>query len=188
VSGLFPRRTKIGLRRWRCTVQQYLVEKSCLEASGGEMSSIRSACVQTSEVIYILFRTILNFFKFFFYPRLRLSVKLCALMGITWLFEIASWALDVPEYYWYMTDAINSLRGFFIFLICCCKKKVFLLLWNTLCRRGSQSKIEINDYYLRTAASNPALARRLTITSETDSSYQLTTMSLPGLRRLSLPR
>lgn len=60
--------------------------------------------------------------------RLLLCAKLFAVMGITWIFEVLSWAVGGASWYWYVTDAINALRGVFIFVICCCKKKIFLSL------------------------------------------------------------
>lgn len=60
-----------------------------------------------------------------------LYAKLFALMGLTWIFDVLSWIIDSPPYYWYLTDAINASRGLFIFLIFCCKKKVLLSFFNT---------------------------------------------------------
>lgn len=64
-----------------------------------------------------------------------ICAKLLGLMGITWIFEILSWAIGGPSYYWYLTDAINSLRGLLIFITFCCKKRIIILLlnkWETL--------------------------------------------------------
>ncbi|XP_065201057.1 G-protein coupled receptor Mth2-like [Planococcus citri] len=63
--------------------------------------------------------------------KLMLYAKLFGLMGVTWIFEILSWAIGGPPYFWYVTDAINSLRGLFIFLIFCCKKKTLLMFLNS---------------------------------------------------------
>lgn len=60
-----------------------------------------------------------------------LYTKLFGLMGVTYILEILSWAIHGPTYYWYLTDAINSLRGVFIFLIFCCKKKVLCAFLNS---------------------------------------------------------
>ncbi|XP_025410050.1 G-protein coupled receptor Mth-like [Sipha flava] len=60
--------------------------------------------------------------------RLSLYLKLFCLMGVTFVFEVISWAVQVPPYYWYATDAVNSLRGVFVFFIFCWKRSVMNLL------------------------------------------------------------
>lgn len=60
--------------------------------------------------------------------RLSLYLKLFCLMGVTFVFEVISWAIEVPAYYWYATDAVNSLRGVFVFFIFCWKRSVMNLL------------------------------------------------------------
>lgn len=42
--------------------------------------------------------------------------------------EIVSWAVGGPSYYWYIPDAINFLRAFFIFVIFICKRTVLCSL------------------------------------------------------------
>lgn len=66
--------------------------------------------------------------------RLILHLKLFLLMGVTWLMEVISWAVipqrddQDPSALWYATDAINMLRGVFIFFIFCCKRTVVRLM------------------------------------------------------------
>lgn len=60
--------------------------------------------------------------------RLSLYLKLFCLMGVTFVFEVISWAVEAPPYYWYATDAVNSLRGVFVFFIFCWKRSVLNLL------------------------------------------------------------
>ncbi|VVC28344.1 Methuselah ectodomain, domain 2,Methuselah, N-terminal domain,GPCR, family 2-like,GPCR, family 2 [Cinara cedri] len=60
--------------------------------------------------------------------RLSLYLKLFCLMGVTFVFEVISWAVTAPPYYWYVTDAVNSLRGVFVFFIFCWKRSVLNLL------------------------------------------------------------
>lgn len=60
--------------------------------------------------------------------RLVLFSKLFLLMGLTWSMEIVSWAVGGPSYYWYLPDAINFLRAFFIFVIFICKRTVLCSL------------------------------------------------------------
>jgi len=45
-------------------------------------------------------------------------------MGLSWIFELVSWAVGGPDYYWYGTDVINLLRAAFIFITLCCKREV----------------------------------------------------------------
>lgn len=60
---------------------------------------------------------------------MSLYLKLFCLMGVTFVFEVISWwAVDAPAYYWYVTDAVNSLRGVFVFFIFCWKRSVLNLL------------------------------------------------------------
>ncbi|GLG95888.1 Class B secretin-like G-protein coupled receptor GPRmth6, putative [Gryllus bimaculatus] len=48
--------------------------------------------------------------------------KLFCLMGVTWVTEIVSWlAGDDSFAFWYITDAVNLLRGVLIFVFFCCK-------------------------------------------------------------------
>ncbi|XP_054271852.1 probable G-protein coupled receptor Mth-like 1 isoform X1 [Macrosteles quadrilineatus] len=60
--------------------------------------------------------------------RFSLYLKLFGLMGVTWVFELISWVAGGSESYWYVTDAINALRGVFIFILFCCKEKVLGLV------------------------------------------------------------
>ena len=72
-------------------------------------------------------------------------------MGVTWISEIITWAVDAPIYYSIPTDVLNILTGVFIFVIFVCKKKVLRLLkkrflpahkvWN----RGQQSTRSSNS-------------------------------------------
>ncbi|XP_037094717.1 G-protein coupled receptor Mth2-like [Pollicipes pollicipes] len=48
--------------------------------------------------------------------RLKIYVNLFIVMGIAWITEALSTYLG-PKYLWYITDVINSLQGFFIFLL-----------------------------------------------------------------------
>lgn len=53
-----------------------------------------------------------------------LYLKLFSLMGLSWVFELISWAVGGPDYYWYGTDIVNLFRAVFIFVTLCCKKQV----------------------------------------------------------------
>ncbi|KAB7502979.1 G-protein coupled receptor Mth2, partial [Armadillidium nasatum] len=53
----------------------------------------------------------------------KLYLKLFLIMGITWIFEISAF-VDGSCEFWIVTDIVNSLRGFFIFIIYVCKRDV----------------------------------------------------------------
>lgn len=48
-------------------------------------------------------------------------------IGLLFIFEVISGALNghVPNYVWYVTDTLNMLQGFYIFLIFVCNRNVF---------------------------------------------------------------
>lgn len=70
---------------------------------------------------------------------MSLYLKLFCLMGVTFVFEVISWlANDAPAYYWYATDAVNSLRGVFVFFIFCWKRSVLHLLLARAPRRARE--------------------------------------------------
>ncbi|XP_046390305.1 G-protein coupled receptor Mth2-like [Ischnura elegans] len=60
--------------------------------------------------------------------RFNLYLKLLIVMGVTWVTELISWAVEGPSYLWYITDIGNTLQGFFIFLIFVWKRKIRALL------------------------------------------------------------
>ena len=60
--------------------------------------------------------------------RFKLHLKLCVVMGCTWVFELVSWALPLPQQYcwlWYFTDLLNMLQGLWIFLIFVAKPSIY---------------------------------------------------------------
>lgn len=67
--------------------------------------------------------------------RFMLYLKLFIVMGVNWLAEIISWAMETEKngYLFYVTDFGNSLQGVLIFLIFVCKKRVLRLLNKKLC-------------------------------------------------------
>lgn len=52
-------------------------------------------------------------------------MKIFFQVGILYVMEVISWFVGGPEAIWYITDAMNSLRGLLIFVIFCCKPKVW---------------------------------------------------------------
>ena len=49
-------------------------------------------------------------------------------MGISWTAEVVSFVLDGSFYSWFLTDLINSLIGFIIFVNFVCKARIVTLL------------------------------------------------------------
>ncbi|XP_075220902.1 G-protein coupled receptor Mth2-like isoform X2 [Lycorma delicatula] len=45
------------------------------------------------------------------------SAQLFAVMGLSWIMELLSWALGGPSVVWFVTDLINTLQGIIIFYI-----------------------------------------------------------------------
>jgi len=62
------------------------------------------------------------------YYRYRVIFNLFILMGISWSTEVVSFILDGSFYSWFLTDLINSLMGFIIFIIFVCKARIGRLL------------------------------------------------------------
>ncbi|ODM89681.1 G-protein coupled receptor Mth2 [Orchesella cincta] len=60
----------------------------------------------------------------------RLFVKLIFVMGVTWIFEVISWAASGNGYHWYWVvfDLMNVLRALAVFLIFVCKPDIILAL------------------------------------------------------------
>lgn len=54
-------------------------------------------------------------------------MKLVVVMGVTWIADVASWAVGGPQEVWYVTDLINCLQGVFIFIVVGCQPQVNLL-------------------------------------------------------------
>ncbi|XP_071552181.1 uncharacterized protein [Panulirus ornatus] len=69
--------------------------------------------------------------------RMWLYVKLFLVMGLTWIAEVISWQEGTCEA-WIITDIINALQGFSIFLIFICKKNMLRRIrsnWEPYLRR-----------------------------------------------------
>ncbi|BES95490.1 g-protein coupled receptor [Nesidiocoris tenuis] len=62
-----------------------------------------------------------------------LYLKLFIVMGISWSTEILSFMFDKHfESFWFVTDLVNALQGFLIFLLFVCKENVITLLTGDL--------------------------------------------------------
>ncbi|XP_059472270.1 G-protein coupled receptor Mth2-like [Neocloeon triangulifer] len=57
-----------------------------------------------------------------------LYLKLFIVMGITWIFEVASFAEGSKSWFWYITDVLNCLQGLFFFLILICRQRVLRII------------------------------------------------------------
>lgn len=60
------------------------------------------------------------------YPLIRfgLYIRLFIVMGVAWIAEVLSFALELEDHYSYVTDILNSLNGFFIFFLFVWKPKI----------------------------------------------------------------
>nr|XP_045612038.1 uncharacterized protein LOC123766744 isoform X1 [Procambarus clarkii]XP_045612039.1 uncharacterized protein LOC123766744 isoform X1 [Procambarus clarkii] len=61
--------------------------------------------------------------------RMWLYIKLFLVMGLTWLTEVISWQEGTCEA-WMITDIVNTLQGFSIFLIFICKRNMLRRIRN----------------------------------------------------------
>ncbi|XP_045461964.1 G-protein coupled receptor Mth2-like isoform X5 [Harmonia axyridis] len=61
----------------------------------------------------------------------NLYFKLLLAMGVNWSMEIISWAVTLPQYFWYLSDICNALYGVIIFFIFVFKRNI----WKQLKRR-----------------------------------------------------
>ncbi|XP_020707831.2 G-protein coupled receptor Mth2-like [Athalia rosae] len=96
------------------------------------------ACLMTLNVIYFSLTCyeLWHKYKDFSGTRLRilrfkcmLYLKLIWVMGITWIFEVISFATGSKwTHYWMITDALNSLQGLIIFLLLVATRKRVLKL------------------------------------------------------------
>ncbi|XP_032584497.1 G-protein coupled receptor Mth [Drosophila mojavensis] len=78
--------------------------------------------------------------------RFIMNTKLCFVMGITWLLEIASILFydHKKNFFWSISDSFNVLLGVFVFIIFVFKRRVWreitlkIGLWSTNDRRGNR--------------------------------------------------
>ena len=66
--------------------------------------------------------------------RLKLHFKLFTIMGLSWVFELLSWAWPSEACWpWYVpTDLLNALQGVWIFMIFVLKEDVLRKLWKII--------------------------------------------------------
>ncbi|KYN08302.1 PREDICTED: G-protein coupled receptor Mth2-like [Cyphomyrmex costatus] len=62
--------------------------------------------------------------------RFNMYFMLFIVMEICWVLEILSWCfvIDIPTFFWYTVDIINSLQGAIIFIILVCTKRIKQML------------------------------------------------------------
>nr|AJA06111.1 G-protein coupled receptor Mth-like protein 1 [Dastarcus helophoroides] len=65
----------------------------------------------------------------------RVCMKLVVVMGVTWIFDIISWAIGGPQELWYFSDFLNSLQGVFIFIVIGCQPQVLSAVKRIWCLR-----------------------------------------------------
>lgn len=63
-----------------------------------------------------------------------MHLRLFAIMGTAWVFEVISWNLDMTSLcpLWYLLDSFNILQGLWIFLTFAAKRSVVKRLWQKL--------------------------------------------------------
>nr|CAD7459775.1 unnamed protein product [Timema tahoe] len=71
--------------------------------------------------------------------RFILYLKLFVVMGVNWSMELVSFAIEGPQYLWYITDICNTLQGVLIFLIFVWKDKIRRLLAKRFCSKLSRT-------------------------------------------------
>ena len=101
-----------------------------------------------TQFVYVKISTWLQFMFIYLFNSAalgRVCMKLVIVMGVTWLFDVLSWAHnvyiaevngtkhstnslthDIRYYFWYVTDAINALQGVLIFLVVASQPQVRL--------------------------------------------------------------
>uniref|UniRef100_T1JCW3 G-protein coupled receptors family 2 profile 2 domain-containing protein n=1 Tax=Strigamia maritima TaxID=126957 RepID=T1JCW3_STRMM len=77
--------------------------------------------ILTVSKLYKLGKAVNNVNKKMHSQLLQLYLKLVIVMGLCWIMELISWAIEGDKEDWYFTDLINALQGLFIFLIYVCK-------------------------------------------------------------------
>jgi G protein-coupled receptor Mth (Methuselah protein) len=100
----------------------------------------------------------------------RVCLKLVIVMGVTWIADVASWAVGGPHYLWYVTDIINALQGVFIFFVLCCQPQVWTALkrfWSTML---GQSATNTNNGPQHSSSSQGLPSMDASITNNTTSS------------------
>ncbi|XP_075218598.1 putative G-protein coupled receptor Mth-like 10 isoform X3 [Lycorma delicatula] len=104
--------------------------------------------------------------------RFTIYMKLCFLMGITWIFEVLSVLYyDSLIILWNITDILNLLRALFIFALFCCKDKVIRIIK----ARIFKSK---NDRHNSSQRSVGNFSKKASLSSIRTSSFQLSRLSI----------
>ncbi|XP_055301483.1 probable G-protein coupled receptor Mth-like 1 [Sitodiplosis mosellana] len=105
----------------------------------------------------------------------RVCMKLVVVMGVTWLFDVLSWAHnvwisevnatknntnsnslthDVRYYFWYVMDAINALQGVLIFLVVASQPQVYSAIARFFSPKSSRSKLNTTHGQQHSSSSN----------------------------------
>ena len=89
------------------------------------------------------------------FKRIRVIFSLSILMGVFWIMELVSFAVDNSYNAWYIFDAFNILTGVFVFFLFVCKPKV----WNLLKKRFGCSNAQQNSRTTSSQISSVSLSR-----------------------------
>uniref|UniRef100_T1JEI0 G-protein coupled receptors family 2 profile 2 domain-containing protein n=1 Tax=Strigamia maritima TaxID=126957 RepID=T1JEI0_STRMM len=71
---------------------------------------------------------------------LRYAFELVIIMGLFWITEVLSWAVGGDIRYWYATDIVNALQGFFTLIVIARRPKIRSWLRNKCC--GCKKDVE----------------------------------------------
>ncbi|KAF5272748.1 hypothetical protein FQA39_LY07775 [Lamprigera yunnana] len=79
--------------------------------------------------------------------RFKLYIRLSLAMGVNWIMEIISWAVNwqigsVARPVWYLTDFCNAVYGVIIFFIFVCNKRIWMILKNRYNCKKKQEKLD----------------------------------------------
>ncbi|KAK4305471.1 hypothetical protein Pmani_022632 [Petrolisthes manimaculis] len=111
--------------------------------------------------------------------RLWLCVKLFLVMGVTWVAEVISFQEGTCQA-WIVTDVINTLQGFSIFLVFVCKRSTINMVrtrWGSCCDRTKRKRKTTSSTTTTTTTFSSSGRRRTTTTTTTSANTTTTTGS-----------
>lgn len=97
----------------------------------------------------------------------RVCLKLVVVMGITWIADVASWALGGPDYLWYITDVINSLQGVLIFIVVGCQPQVWSAVKRMWCAKENTTTSANGNHPVSSSQDVPSINDSSTNTHNT---------------------
>ncbi|XP_055702005.1 G-protein coupled receptor Mth2-like isoform X3 [Phlebotomus papatasi] len=91
--------------------------------------------------------------------RFSLYLRLFIVMGVTWIMEAISWAVDPKSWVFYVSDVCNCLQGFFIFMLFVWKPKIKqLIIKRYRSYRGLPMSSKASRSSTRTSTSHVSMA------------------------------